>query len=214
MAKLILKFDQSVLKEVPLTQGVITIGRLPDNSIHVDNLAVSGHHAKVYWEQDKYIIEDNNSLNGTYLNNRRISKSALKDQDAILVGKHTVTFVDEWKEGGAQPSSAPAMEKTGPVLPKMEATMMLDTKKAKEMLAAVAASSPRKGTPTPVPGSPAAEASTAASAEAPSADAHAPAKDRTGTLTIVEGKTDQTNYLLTGKMSVIGKSNMASIKLK
>ena len=107
---------------------MITIGRLPDNSIHVDNLAVSGHHAKVYWEQDKYIVEDNNSLNGTYLNNRRISKSALKDQDAILVGKHTVTFVDEWKEGGAQPSSAPAMEKTGPVLPKMEATVVLDAK--------------------------------------------------------------------------------------
>src|SRR6266404_222262 len=215
MAKLILKFDQSVLKEVPLSQGVITIGRLPDNVIHVDNLAVSGHHAKIYWEQDKYIVEDNNSLNGTYLNNRRISKSALKDQDAILVGKHTVTFVDEWKEGGAQPSSAPAIEKTGPALPKMDATMMLDTKKAKEMLAAVAASSPKKtGTPTPIPGGAAAEASAAPVAAAPTADAHAPAKDRTGTLTIVEGKTDQANYLLTGKMSVIGKSNMASIKLK
>ena len=44
MAKLVLKFESSVLKEVPLSQGVITIGRLPDNIIHVDNLAVSGHH--------------------------------------------------------------------------------------------------------------------------------------------------------------------------
>src|SRR5438270_11755211 len=147
MAKLILKFDQSVLKEVPLTQGVITIGRLPDNIIHVDNLAVSGHHAKVYWEQDKYVIEDNNSLNGTYLNNRRISKSALKDQDAILVGKHTVTFVDEWKEGGNQPSAAPAVA-AGPSVAKMEATMMLDPKKAKELLAAVPPASPKQ-TPAP-----------------------------------------------------------------
>jgi pSer/pThr/pTyr-binding forkhead associated (FHA) protein len=216
MAKLVLKFDQSVLKEVPLTQGVITIGRLPDNVIHVDNLAVSGHHAKIYWEQDKYIIEDNNSLNGTYLNNRRISKSALKDQDAILVGKHTVTFVDEWKEGGAQPSAAAAIA-TGPAVPKMEATMMLDTKKAKEMLAAAAASSPKK-TPTPAPGVPAAGNAAAdpgaAALTPPAADAHAPARDRTGTLTIVEGKTDHPNYLLTGKMSVIGKSDMASIKLK
>ena len=76
MAKLYLEFEQAVLKEVPLSQGVVTIGRLPDNLIHVDNLAVSGHHAKIYWDQDKYVIEDNNSLNGTYLNNRRISKAA------------------------------------------------------------------------------------------------------------------------------------------
>src|SRR5437868_10192331 len=196
MAKLVLKFESSVLKEVPLSQVVITIGRLPDNVIHVDNLAVSGHHAKIYWEQDKYIVEDNNSLNGTYLSNRRLSKSALKDPDAILVGKHTVTFVDEWKEGGVHPTPAPSVEKTGPVLPTMEATMMLDTKKAKEMLAAVAASSPKKtGVPTPIPGGVAAEGSTPPATETPAADAHAPAKDRTGTLTIVEGKTDQANYL-------------------
>jgi hypothetical protein len=97
----------------------------------------------------------------------------------------------------------------------MEATMMLDTKKAKEMLAAVAASSTKK---TPTPGaSPAGDASADHAAAAPpasAAEAHAPAKDRTGTLTIVEGKTDHPNYLLTGKMSVIGKSDMASIKLK
>ena len=206
MAKLVLKFDQSVLKEVPLSQGVITIGRLPDNIIHVDNLAVSGHHAKIYWEQDKYVIEDNNSLNGTYLNNRRISKSALKDQDAILIGKHTVSFIDEWHEG---PGSAPVVEKTGPALPKMEATMMLDTKKAKEMLAAVAAKKTGVPSAPPVGG----EGAVPAQPSEP-VEAHAPAHDRTGTLNVVEGKTDQPHYLLTGKMSVIGKSNMASIKLK
>src|SRR5437588_8207243 len=186
MAKLILKFDQSVLKEVPLSQGVITIGRLPDNIIHVDNLAVSGHHAKIYWEQDKYIIEDNNSLNGTYLNNRRVSKAALKDQDAILIGKHTVTFIDEWHEG---PSAAPVEAKTGPVLPKMEATMMLDTKKAKEMLAAAAAAAPKKTGTTAAPG--AAAPGSAEAAAAPPSGPHiedaqtpqapqAPAHDRTG----------------------------------
>ena len=42
MAKLFLKFEQAVLKEVPLSQGVVTIGRLPDNVIQIDNLAVSG----------------------------------------------------------------------------------------------------------------------------------------------------------------------------
>ena len=210
MAKLCLKFDQSVLKEVPLSQGVVTIGRLPDNIIQVDNLAVSGHHAKIYWEQDKYVIEDNNSLNGTYLNNRRVSKSALKDQDAILIGKHTVTFIDEWQEGGASPAAS-AVEKAGPVVPKMQATMMLDTKKAKEMLAAAGIASPKK-TDSGIPAPAGSEADTTPPA-AP-VEPQFPAQDRTGTLSIIEGKTDQANYLLTGKMSVIGKSNMASIRLK
>src|SRR5205823_261835 len=131
--------------------------------------------------------------------------------------------IDEWHEG----PSAPAVEaKTGPVLPKMEATMMLDTKKAKEMLAAAAAAAPKKtgttaapGAATPgtaVPGT--AEASAAPPPNEPQVEGaqapQAPAHDRTGTLTVVEGKTDEPSYALTGKMSVIGKSNMASIRLK
>jgi predicted component of type VI protein secretion system len=204
MAKLFLKFEQAVLKEVSLTQGVVTIGRLPDNVIQVDNLAVSGHHAKIYWDEDKFIIEDNNSLNGTYLNNRRISKAALKDNDVVLIGKHTIAFKDEWHEGsGAPPAAA---EKSGPAAPKLEATMVLDTKKAKEMLAAAQAAS-----------SAGAIASTGTVAEANAAGAPAPAapaKERTGVLTVLDGKTDAPTYRLTSKMTVIGKSDMASIKLK
>lgn len=197
MAKLFLKFEQAVLKEVPLSQGVVTIGRLPDNVIHVDNLAVSGHHAKIYWEGDKYVLEDNNSLNGTFVNNRRISKIAIHDGDSILIGKHTLVFEDKWHAGAPAPSMTPAK----PPMPKMEATMVLDTKKAKEMLAAAGAAQNIERTGT------AAEPQHAASMPA------AP-KDRLGTLQVIDGKTDAKDYLLTGKMSVIGKSDMASIKLK
>ena len=98
MAKLYLKFEQAVLKEFTLSEGVVTIGRLPDNLIQVDNLAVSGHHAKIYWEADHFTLEDNNSLNGTFVNNRRISKTVLKDGDEVLIGKHTVLFKDERHE--------------------------------------------------------------------------------------------------------------------
>jgi len=41
-----------------------------------------------------------------------------------------------------------------------------------------------------------------------------PAKDRVGTLTVIDGKTDEKQYTLTGKLTVIGKSDMATIKLK
>src|SRR5262249_57816215 len=64
MAKLYLKSGDSVLKEVMLSQATTTIGRLPDNSLQIDNLAVSGHHAKIYWNDGHYVIEDLGSLNG------------------------------------------------------------------------------------------------------------------------------------------------------
>jgi len=98
MAKLFLKFEQAVLKEIPLSQGVTTIGRLPDNVIQVDNLAVSGHHAKIYWDKDKFVIEDNNSLNGTYVNNARVNRRTLKDGDNVLIGKHILAFKEDWRE--------------------------------------------------------------------------------------------------------------------
>ena len=215
MAKLFLKFEQATLKEVPLSQGVVTIGRLPDNVIQIDNLAVSGHHAKIYWDGDKYVVEDNNSLNGTYVNNVRVSRSALKDGDAVLVGKHTLDFKDEW------PSNAPAAqrpaqpEKATPPIPKLESTMMLDTKKMKEMLANTQPSAAQEKASSPAPGVTPATAGTGG--------AHAPTRryppppapiEKIGVLNVINGNTDQSQYLLTSKMSVIGKSDMASIKLK
>src|SRR5436853_6343946 len=106
MAKLYLKFEQTVLKEVPLAQGTTTIGRLPDNLLQIDNLAVSGHHAKIYWDGEHYTLEDNGSLNGTYVNNQRVTKHKLKNGDTVLVGKHSVEFKDEWHDD--QTGYAPA----------------------------------------------------------------------------------------------------------
>jgi pSer/pThr/pTyr-binding forkhead associated (FHA) protein len=58
VAKLFLKFEQRVLRQVAMTIGVVTIGRQPDNLLRIDNPAVSGHHAKVYREDGDYILED------------------------------------------------------------------------------------------------------------------------------------------------------------
>jgi pSer/pThr/pTyr-binding forkhead associated (FHA) protein len=210
MAKLFLKFEQNVLKEFTLAQGTVTIGRLPDNLIQIDNLAVSGHHAKIYWDQDHYVLEDNNSLNGTYLNNQRVSKSVLKDGDSMLIGKHTLVFKDEWHEDAPGQHTVAAEHTTMPAVPKLEATVVLDTKKAKEMMAAArAAQAPAAGAP-PAAG----EAAGAAAAAAPPPAPAVPGKERTGLLSVLAGKTAEPQYVLSGKLTVIGKSEMASIKLK
>ncbi len=198
MAKLYLKFEQSdqVLKEVPLTQATTTIGRLPDNNVQIDNLAVSGHHAQISWEQGHYIVEDLGSLNGTYVNNERVGKATLKHGDQVKIGKHLVEFK---QEGNAMVFAATA--KAGPSAPKLEATMVLDTRQAREKIADKSAPAPGAG-PLGI------------SRPAWMADPFVAAKDRVGLLSILQGRTDQEKYVLTGKMTMIGKSKMASIRLK
>ena len=134
MAKLSLKFEKTELKQIGLTAESVTIGRLPDNDIQVDNPAVSGHHAKIFWDGEHFIVEDNNSLNGTYINGQRVFKQLLKDGDSIMIGKHTVTFVDDGQEIIHKATGSVARP-----LPKMDATMVLDTKKAREMIASLSA---------------------------------------------------------------------------
>jgi pSer/pThr/pTyr-binding forkhead associated (FHA) protein len=200
VAKLFVRFEQSdqVQQEVPLNQATATIGRLPDNTVRIDNLAVSGHHAKISWDQDHYVVEDLGSLNGTYVNNERVGKAPLKHGDQVKIGKHLVEF----KHEGPVPNFAVAA-KTGPSTPQLDATMMLDTKQAREQLA-------DKSAPMNVASGPLGISRPAWMSD-PFAAA---AKDRIGLLNILEGKTDQEKYVLTGKMTMIGKSSMASIKLK
>lgn len=193
MAKLILKFEQNILKEVSLPQETFTIGRLPGNKLQIDNLAVSGHHAKIYWEQDHFVVEDLGSLNGTYVNNQRVGKAALKTGDIMTIGKHMVQFQDDGLE-----TTTPAAEKPRPETPKLEPTIVLDTKKAQDMIAASAAPN-------------AASSVLGLSKPAPSTT---PAKERFGILNVLEGRTDQEQYVLTGKMTMIGKSDMATVRLK
>ena len=208
MAKLYLTFDGRPLKEFTLSHGVVTIGRLPDNLVQIDNLAVSGHHAKVYWEGEHYVLEDTGSTNGTYVNETRVGKHMLTDGDKVLIGKHTLEFADEWHEDGE-----PAHEQTQvtPPVPQLEATVMLDAKKAKELLSQAKAS---QGAVAQT------EAAAAAASPAPTGNVgtvHTPApvlKDRVGVLKVIDGKTDEKQYTLSSKLTMIGKNQMATIRLK
>ena len=184
MAKLILRFEATVLREIPLDKSTLSIGRLFGNDIIVDNLAVSGQHARLSLEEDHYVLEDLNSLNGTFVNHQRIHKHLLRDGDEIVIGKHSLLFRDE---GGISARVITASDE--PVRkPMLGTTVNLDTKAQREFLA---------------------HATTLTTAKV-SGDA----KDTLGSLVVLEGKTDQPEYILTSKLSVIGKSDMASVRLK
>jgi pSer/pThr/pTyr-binding forkhead associated (FHA) protein len=136
MLQILLKFNEIVLKVFQSDKAEITIGRNMKNDIQIDNLAVSNFHARVGRSDGNYVIEDLNSTNGTYINEKKINKWELKDGDTADIGKHSLTFL---LEGGV--SAGKGLSEL-----EMEQTMMLDTEKQRELI--------EKAKPSP-PGSPA-----------------------------------------------------------
>lgn len=99
MAKLVLTFNGDVIREYDLDQETMTIGRKTDNDIHIDNLAVSGNHAKILTILNDSFIEDLGSTNGTFIAGEKITKHALKHGDVIVVGKHELKYINEAAAG-------------------------------------------------------------------------------------------------------------------
>ena len=100
MAKLILSFDGKPVKEYELDKELLTIGRKPGNDIHIDNIAVSGTHAKVLTILNDSFIEDLNSTNGTLLNGEHINKHALSNGEKFIIGKHELEYVNDAEAAG------------------------------------------------------------------------------------------------------------------
>ncbi len=106
MAKVILKFKGALIKEYPLEQPSLKIGRREGNDIRIDNLSVSGNHAKIQKVDGSYIIVDLKSTNGTFVNRKKIVQAKLHNQDEITIGKHSLIFEDETQP----PREAEALE--------------------------------------------------------------------------------------------------------
>ncbi len=115
MVKIILKFGPAVIKEypVPPTQTSVSIGRKSDNDIIIDNPVVSGIHARIVKQGESFFVEDLNSTNGTYLAGRKIVKSGITNGDEIVIGSHTIIFLDEAQKQEVQPAQkAPSPDQT------------------------------------------------------------------------------------------------------
>jgi pSer/pThr/pTyr-binding forkhead associated (FHA) protein len=110
MPKLLLKFSGMILKDIPLDKPQMTIGRKMDNDVVIDNLAVSGHHARVIEEKGTYFVEDTGSTNGTFLNDAKITKQRLQPGDQIRVGKHILLYEDETATAKRKPEPALAVD--------------------------------------------------------------------------------------------------------
>jgi pSer/pThr/pTyr-binding forkhead associated (FHA) protein len=156
MARLVLKLENVVLREVALGEAAVTIGRLPENDIRLDDLAVSGYHAKIVFEGGRFVVYDENSTNGLYINGAKAQRAVLTPGDTVLMGHHIFTFED------GTPAEAAPVHESAP--------------------ADVKGSSPTGKKPVAL-------------------------------IRVLEGKTDQHEYVLTGEHIVIGRSETAAIRL-
>jgi len=144
--KLILKFKDTVISEISLDKEETTIGRKPENTIHIDNLAVSGRHARVLKIGNKVILEDLGSTNGTFVNDKQITKHILQHGDTVLIGKHLLTFVSlEDKPAQAAPEPEPEEDD-------MDKTMIITPQARSAMISKAEASSSKSATAMPLAG--------------------------------------------------------------
>jgi hypothetical protein len=74
--------------------GRTRIGRSPDCEIFLDDVTVSRNHAVLVERDGAFYVEDQGSLNGTFVNRRRIDSARLENGDELQVGKYRMTFVE------------------------------------------------------------------------------------------------------------------------
>jgi len=117
MAKLILSLDGMVLREFKLEKNTVTIGRKPHNDLQIDNLAVSGEHARLSMIGADVFLEDLDSTNGTQVNGQPVKRQLLQDGDLVELGKYKLKFMAEGTAKVAAGAPQEDFEKTMVIRP-------------------------------------------------------------------------------------------------
>jgi len=120
MPEIVVKFENKIIERIVSQKKRLSIGRTSDNDIVLDNRGVSRKHAQIEFNDEAAVIIDNESLNGTFVNNRKITEEVLQDEDTITIGKFSLIYYSQQRK-----------EETSSHL---DGTMVLNTKKQKELL--------------------------------------------------------------------------------
>ena len=124
MPNITLKYKDTKLEDYRLQKGhSLTIGRRKNNDVIIENLAVSGHHAKIDSVADGFVLVDLQSKNGSFVNEQLINSHWLKNEDVISIGKHSLVFF--YSEDEVMPDDDSD---------EMEKTMVIDTSQHRNMM--------------------------------------------------------------------------------
>ena len=121
MPEIIVKYEDKVIERIVTEKKRISIGRTHDNDIVLENRGVSRKHAMIEFNNNAAVIIDNESLNGTFVNSRKINEEVLRDEDTITIGKYALVYRKEATHQGSEMAG-------------MDGTMVLNTKRQKELL--------------------------------------------------------------------------------
>jgi len=71
-----------------------SLGRAPECEVFLDDVTVSRRHSVITRGPDGFTLHDEGSLNGTYVNRRRVESAKLEDGDEVQIGKYKLTFLE------------------------------------------------------------------------------------------------------------------------
>jgi len=121
MAEIVVKYDDKVIEKIVVDKRRVSIGRTGENDIVLENRGVSRKHATIEFSESGAVLIDNESLNGTFLNDRRVTEEILRDRDQITIGKYQLLFHNQTQESQDEDAD-------------YDGTMILNTKKQKQRL--------------------------------------------------------------------------------
>ena len=97
-------------KRLKLTDGAISVGRRPDNTLVLDDEMASRHHCVVEPWEGGFRVRDLGSSNGTKLNNERITTEVLDNGDVVLIGSTELRFIDPEQQAPRKRPNVPDFE--------------------------------------------------------------------------------------------------------
>ena len=111
-ATLLVKLHGTGSRHIELTHETFTIGRKADNTLAIEDPAVSGHHARIVKIQAVFFLEDLKSTNGTTINGQPITRHQLRDADVITIGQHRLVFQENATASTAAPAPFVDLDRT------------------------------------------------------------------------------------------------------
>ena len=121
--KLVVKKNGRIINEFSFDSGHVYIGRYKYNQVILPDLAVSRQHAAIFTTvEGKWVVEDMDSANKTYLNGEEIKKAEIKTGDCLRIADYTIEIDVEGTPAAGQQihledTLVPASQRTGAAAP-------------------------------------------------------------------------------------------------
>ncbi len=106
--KFVQESPEGGVTEFIFDQRTISVGAMEDNDLVLNDETVSRYHAKVFVEDDQYVLKDLDSTNGTFINRVRVKEGFLKPGCVVGFGKTDVKFQALDERVPLEPSSREA----------------------------------------------------------------------------------------------------------